>query len=65
MYAMRAIADTMSAVQVASTQNLVGSPPASSPSEAPTSSEIAEVTVITVWRELQNSQKTRPGNRHA
>ena len=42
-----------------------GSPPAISPSDAPTSSEIAEVTVTAVWRELQNSQKTSPPNRHA
>jgi len=29
------------------------------------SSEIAEVTLIAVWRELQNSQKTRAPNRQA
>ena len=29
------------------------------------SSEMAEVTVMTVWRELQKSQKTNPPNRHA
>ena len=29
------------------------------------SSEIADVTEIAVTRELQNSQNTRPPNRHA
>jgi len=40
-------------------------PPAISSREAPTSNEIAEVTEITVCRELQNNQKTRPPNKHA
>jgi hypothetical protein len=35
------------------------------PSDAPSTSEIADVTVIAVWRELQRSQKTRPEKRHA
>ena len=39
--------------------------PARAPSEVPTSSEIAEVTVTAVCRELQKSQKTRPANRQA
>ena len=52
-------------MHAASAREARRSPPAISPSEAPTSSEIAEVTVIAVWRELQNSQKTRPENRHA
>ena len=41
------------------------SPPAISPSEAPTNNEIAEVTVMVVCRELQNSQNTKPPNKHA
>ena len=41
------------------------SPPARSPSDEPTSSEIAEVTVIAVCRELQKSQKTSPAKRQA
>ena len=35
------------------------------PSDEPMSSEIAEVTVIAVCRELQNSQNTSPPKRHA
>jgi hypothetical protein len=31
----------------------------------PTSSEIAEVAAIAVWRELQKAQNTRPPNMHA
>ena len=42
-----------------------GRRPRSLPSDAPISSEIADVTVSAVWRELQNSQKTSPPNRHA
>ena len=49
----------------ASALNRVVSPPAIPPSEAPMSSEIADVTVIDVCRELQNSQKTSPPNKHA
>ena len=64
-YAIRDIAPTSSAVQVASAQNLAGSPPARSPSDAPTSNEIADVTVMDVCRELQNSQNTSPENRQA
>jgi hypothetical protein len=41
------------------------SPLASPPSDAPTSSEIADVTVMAVCRELQNSQKTSPAKRTA
>ena len=36
-----------------------------SPSDAPTSSEMADVTVIAVCRELQNNQKTSPEKRQA
>jgi hypothetical protein len=35
------------------------------PIDAPISTEIADVTVIAVWRALQNSQNTRPENRQA
>jgi len=41
------------------------SPPARSPSDAPTSTEIADVTVTAVCRELQNNQKqVRKRDRH-
>ena len=63
--AMKATSDTSSAVPAASAPNRLVSPPAISPSDAPISSEMAEVTVMAVWRELQNSQKTSPPNRHA
>lgn len=33
--------------------------------EAPTSREIADVTVMIVWCELQNSPKIDPLNKHA
>ncbi len=39
--------------------------PAMPPCDAPTKREMAEVTVMAVCRELQNSQKTRPSNKHA
>src|SRR5215813_13353944 len=64
-HAMKARTPTISAVHEARAQNREASPPARSPSDAPTSTEMAEVTVIAVCRELQNSQKTRPENRHA
>jgi hypothetical protein len=35
------------------------------PSDEPMSSEIAEVTLIHVCRELHKSQNTSPPNRHA
>src|SRR4051812_33437796 len=63
--AMNAISATSSAVPAASAPKRVVSPPAMSASDAPTSSEMAEVTVTAVWRELQNSQKTNPENRQA
>ena len=63
--ATNAIAATSSAVPAASAPKRVGSPPAIVPSEAPTSTEIADVTVIVVWRELQNNQNTSPEKRHA
>jgi hypothetical protein len=52
-------------VHAASAPKRDASPPANSPSEEPTNSEIADVTVIAVWRELQNSQKTSPENGQA
>ena len=63
--AMKAMSATSKAVPAASALNRVVSPPAISPSEAPTSRDIAEVTVMAVCRELQNSQKTSPPNKHA
>src|SRR5688572_10198913 len=56
---------TRRAVQAARAATRAGSPPPSSPREEPTRSEIADVTVIAVWREEQKSQKTSPENRHA
>ena len=56
---------TSSAAPIASAAKRAASPPASSPIEVPTSSEIADVAVMAVWRELQNAQKTRPPNRQA
>jgi hypothetical protein len=64
-HAIRAIAPTINAVHDARAQNREASPPARSPSDAPTSTEIAEVTVMAVCRELQNNQKTRPEKRQA
>src|SRR5262249_41094823 len=63
--ATNAIADTSSAVAAASPAKVEASPRAISPSVEPRSSEIAEVTVTAVWRELQNSQNTSPENRQA
>src|ERR1700751_1572929 len=63
--AMKARTPTINAVHDARAQNREASPPAKSPSDAPTSTEIADVTVIAVCRELQNSQNTRPEKRQA
>jgi hypothetical protein len=62
---MKAMSATSTAVPAANALNRVVSPPEIPPNEAPTSSEMADVTVMTVCRELQNSQKTSPPNRHA
>ena len=62
---MKAMSATSKAVPAANALNRVVSPPAISPNDAPTSSEMAEVTVMAVCRELQNSQKTSPPNRQA
>src|ERR1041385_8777625 len=64
-HAMKLSAPTINAVHDAKAQNREVSPPARSPSDAPTSTEIAEVTVTAVCRELQNNQKTRPEKRQA
>src|SRR5215472_14388039 len=64
-HAMKAITPTISAVHDARAQNREASPPARSPSDAPTNTEIADVTVIAVCRELQNNQKTSPENKQA
>ena len=63
--AMKAMSATSNAVQAASAPNRDVSPPARSPNDAPMSREMAEVTVMDVCRELQNSQKTSPPKRHA
>jgi hypothetical protein len=64
-HAMKPKPPTINAVHDARAQNREASPPARSPSDAPTSTEIADVTVIAVCRELQNSQKTSPEKRQA
>ena len=63
--AMMAMSPTRMAVPAASAVNRVGSPPEMVPSVEPINSEMAEVTVMVVCRELQNSQKTSPPNMHA
>src|ERR1700739_2729496 len=63
--AMTAISATSKAVPAARALKRGVSPPAISPSEAPTSKDMADVTVTTVCRELQNSQKTSPPKQHA
>src|SRR5262245_35210229 len=63
--ARMASAATSNAVAAASGAIRVGSPPARAPSVEPVSTEIADVTVIVVWRELQNSQNSSPENRQA
>jgi hypothetical protein len=63
--AANASAATIRPVHAARAAWRAGSPADISPSVAPTSSEIAEVTVTAVCRELQNSQNTRPANRQA
>ena len=64
-HAMNAIAAVSNAVAAASAPKREGSPPAMLPSDEPMSNEIADVTVIDVCRELQNSQNTRPPNKQA
>src|SRR4051812_8772833 len=64
-HVINASAAAISAVHAANAAKRLVSPPARSPSDAPTSSEIADVTVMAVCRELQKIQKTNPENRHA
>jgi hypothetical protein len=64
-HAMKPRPPTINAVHEARAQNRETSPPARSPSDAPTRTEIAEVTVIAVCRELQNNQNTNPEKRQA
>src|SRR5262245_31880458 len=63
--AMMAMSPTRMAVPAARAENRVGSPPEIVPSVEPINKEMAEVTVMVVCRELQNSQKTNPPNKHA
>ena len=62
--AARPRAETRRAVAAASAAWRAGSPAATSASDAPTRSEIADVTVTAVCCELQKSQNTSPANRH-
>jgi hypothetical protein len=64
-HAMKPSTPTIKAVHDARAQNREVSPPARSPRDAPTSTEIADVTVIAVCRELQNNQNTSPEKRQA
>jgi hypothetical protein len=64
-HAISAMTATRRAVPAASALKKVASPPAISANDAPTSSEMADVTVMVVCRELQKSQKTKPEDRHA
>ena len=64
-HAISAMIATRTAVPAASALKRVTSPPAISANEAPTNSEMADVTVMAVCRELQKSQKTKPENRQA
>src|SRR5688500_20174395 len=64
-HAASAIAATMSAVHAASAAWRAGSPPLSSPTDDPISSDNADVTVMTVCLELQRNQNTSPENRQA
>ncbi len=59
-HARNAIVAVSSAVHAAIAPKRAGSPPAMLPSDEPMSSEIAEVTLIEVCRELQKSQNTSP-----
>ena len=64
-HAISAMIATRTAVPAASALKRVTSPPAISANEAPTNSEMADVTVMAVCLELQKSQKTKPENRQA
>ena len=64
-HARNAMSATSNAVAAASAPKRAVSPPAISPNDAPINSEMAEVTVMDVCRELQNNQNTNPPKRHA
>jgi hypothetical protein len=63
--AAAAITATSRAVPEASAPKRAASPSARPPKVEPTSSDRAEVTETTVWRELQKIQNTSPENRQA
>src|SRR3954464_2737640 len=63
--ATNAAAAASRAVHDARAANRLGSPFAIPPRLEPMRSEIADVTVIAVWRELQKIQNTRPEKRQA
>src|SRR5438270_12827397 len=63
--AVKAMHATSTAVPAASALIRLVSPPALPPNDAPTSSEIAAVTVIVVCRGLQNSEKAFSPPTHA
>ena len=60
-----AMTATISVTHAASAAWRTGSPALKSPTDAPISSDSADVTVTTVCLELQNIQKTSPENRQA
>ena len=64
-HAINAMSATSNAVAAANPANREASPLAIPEREEPISTEMADVTVMTVCRELQNSQKTKPPNKHA
>jgi hypothetical protein len=55
----------MSVTHAARAACRTGSPPLNCPTDAPISSDNADVTVTTVCVELQKSQNARPENRQA
>ena len=59
------MSETSSAVPAARAPKRVVLPPVISPSEAPITSEMADVTATAVYRELQKIQKISPPNRQA
>src|SRR2546429_9317985 len=63
--AVKAMHATSTAVPAASALKRLVSPPAIPPNDAPTSSEIADETVVGVCREIHNNHKTSPPKQHA
>src|ERR1043166_6701097 len=63
--AMKAISDTSKAVAAASAAKRIVFPPVISPTDAPITSEIADVTETGVSRDPQKIQNTRPPNKQA